>query len=190
MIQSDVFRASGRSGVAATLRLFARDRFFRPILTLRAYRALHATAIGPVARPVLWLLHRWFCGAAGMDLPIRSAIGSGLSVPHGWGLVVNEHAQIGCNVTLFHGVTIGQADAIAADGTRTTRVPVIENDVWIGPHAAVLGGVRVGAGSRILAGTIIVADVPPATMMAGNPAQVVRHDCAPDVLNRAVVTTR
>lgn len=185
MIRGDVHRATGRTGAAAFAYAFARDHFFRPIVTIRLYQRFGRGGVGRLLYPGIWLLHRWWCGAAGMDLPLRSRIGAALAVPHGWGMVVNELAEIGRNVTLFHGVTIGQGDQIDADGARTTRYPVIEDEVWIGPHAVIVGGVRIGRGSRILAGAVIVADVPPGTMMAGNPARAIKQDCSPDVPNRA-----
>jgi acetyltransferase-like isoleucine patch superfamily enzyme len=53
---------------------------------------------------------------------------------------------------------------------------VIEDDVWIGIGALVLKGVRIGTGSRVGAGAVVTSDVPPGTMVAGNPARIVPQD--------------
>ena len=185
MIWADVHRCVGSSGYAATLRLFLTNRTFRPIVTLRLYQSLSPDTLGAgLARVLLAFLHRRFCSDATMDLPIQTSIGPGVEILHGWGLVVNGRAVLGKNVTLFHGVTIGQGDRISADGSRRTGYPVIEDDVWIGPNAAIVGDITIGAGSRIMPGAVVSTSVPPKSMVAGNPSTIIRENCTMDVLNR------
>ncbi len=100
-------------------------------------------------------------------------------------MVVNVHARFGRNVTLFNGVTIGQRDRVAKDGTRSTEFPIIEDEVWIGPNATIVGGVVIGRGSRIAAGAFVTETIPPYSIVVGNPAKVVRSNCTPDVGNPA-----
>lgn len=119
---------------------------------------------------------------SGIELPWRTAIKPGLTLTHGKGIVVNVNTSIGKNVTLFHGVTLGQRDSIAKDGTRTTSYPVIEDDVWIGPYAIIVG-VRIGKGSRIAGGAYIFEDIPPRCVVVGNPGKIVKTDCSHDVVN-------
>ncbi|MCP5750224.1 serine acetyltransferase, partial [Klebsiella pneumoniae] len=90
-----------------------RERTFRPIVTLRLQERLRGTVPGKLLYPVLWIAHRFLCQFAAIDLPLKTAIGPGLAIIHGWGLVVTRGATIGRNVTLFHGVTIDQGDVIA-----------------------------------------------------------------------------
>lgn len=185
-LAADTHRACGRSGAWPMLRRALGDRTFRCLATLRLCQALARRRLGRALLLVpARLLHRWACGRAGIDLPWRTDVGPGLAIMHGWGLVVNGAARIGRNVTLFHGVTLGRRDRIAPDGTRETRSPVIEDEVWIGPHAVIVGGVTVGRGSRIAAGAFVTEDVPPRSVVVGNPAAVVRRDCTPDVWNPA-----
>lgn len=94
---------------------------------------------------------------------------------------MNERATIGRNLTLFHGVTLGRRDRISADGMRRlTEAPTIEDEVWIGPHAIIIG-----RGSRIGGGAFVTQDVPPRSVVTGNPASVVKTGCSPDVMNPA-----
>lgn len=188
LVRCDLTRHFGRHSALLLLRAVLLERTFRVVLTLRICQALAARkAAGKLLLPVAVVLHRMASASAGVDLPWRTRIGAGFRLFHGWSAVLNPGAVLGTNVSLFHGVTIGQGDRIAADGTRTTGYPVIEDDVWIGPHAVVVGGLTVGRGARIAAGAVVTKDVPPATMVAGNPAEVVRTDVPPDVENRADV---
>ncbi|GGC02849.1 hypothetical protein GCM10011572_26030 [Pseudoduganella buxea] len=184
-LQADTYRQFGRHGTGLTLKGALTSRTFRPVVTMRLCQAVHHR--GGAARvllPACKLLHKFATHLAGMDFPWSTRIGPGLALTHGWSLVVNGGADIGANVTLFHGVTLGRRDRIGADGARHTSYPVIEDEVWIGPHATIVGGVRIGRGSRIGAGALVTEDVPPHSVVTGNPAQVVKSGCTPDVFNR------
>jgi serine O-acetyltransferase len=182
-VQADLVRLSGRATAGGALFAALTRRTYRPLFTLRQCQALSASPAWRWLLPLAVLLHRGARHAAGLDLPWRTRIGAGARIDHGWGLVVNAAAVIGNNVTLFHGVTLGQRDRVAADGTRSTAAPVIEDEVWIGPHAVIVGGVTVGRGSRIAAGAFVTQDVPASSLVIGNPAQIVQHGVAPDVEN-------
>jgi serine O-acetyltransferase len=119
-----------------------------------------------------------------MDLPWRTGIGPGLVIAHGWGFVISSEATVGSNVTVYHGTTIGQKDKISVNG-RVTSYPTIEDQVWIGAHAVITGGVTLGRGSRIAPGTIVTGDVPPYTIVGGNPMRVIKTGVLPDVVNLA-----
>ena len=167
------------------LTTFARERTFRPICTLRLYQAARGRSWGKLLTPFIKLAHRHVCARAAVDIPIELSIGPGLSLLHGWGTVINQKARIGSNVTLFHGVTLGRGDRISQEGVRTSGYPTIGDNVWIGPNATIVGDVTIGCGSRILAGAVITTDIPPRSMVAGNPARIIKENCAPDVLNPA-----
>lgn len=184
LIVADAFRYRGRTGAGEVAHALAHVRTFRPIFTLRLCQALASKRGAWLPLRVLArVLHRMACHQAAMDLPWATKIGPGFCITHGWGLVVNQHALFGANVTLFHGATIGRSDSIQADGERISGYPVIEDNAWIGPHAIVVGGVTVGAGSRVAGGALVFKSVEPACIVSGNPAQVVRRDCPPDVMN-------
>lgn len=131
------------------------------------------------------MLHRVFCGVAAMDLPYETTIGPGLAITHGWGLVVSPGARIGANCTLFHGATLGRKDEIDASGLRQTGYPILEDEVWVGAHAIIVGALTIGRGARVAAGSVVTKSVPAGAIVGGNPARVLRGTAPPDVGNRA-----
>ena len=163
-------------------------RTFRPVITMRLCQgAASSGGILRLALPVFKVLHRLATQLAGMDLPWSADIGPGVALTHGWGLVVTPGARIGKNVTLFHGVTLGLRLRIARDGRQREEYPVLEDDVWVGPHAIIVGEVTIGRGSRIAGGAFVTESIPPHSIVAGNPATIVKSDCAADVSNPAPV---
>lgn len=181
VVQADLWRLQGRSGTRQALLAALTRRCYRALFCQRLCQALAASPAWRWLLVPALLLQRAARHWAGIDLPWRTHIGPGLRIDHGWGLVINSAAVIGSNVTLFHGVTLGQADRVQADGRRSTGTPVIEDEVWIGPHAVVVGGITVGRGSRIAAGAFVTQDVPAHSLVVGNPAQVVKTGVPADV---------
>lgn len=100
----------------------------------------------------------------GLELRPKTVVGPGLRLYHGFGLVVNDHCIIGRGVTLRNGVTLGHKH-------EGGPVPVVADGVVFGANAIALGGIFVGAGATIGAGAVVLADVPPGTVMVGNPAR-------------------
>ncbi|HTH94022.1 MAG TPA: serine acetyltransferase [Rhodocyclaceae bacterium] len=186
-IKADTYRQYGHFSMAALIKGFLLRRNFRVVITMRLCQAAAAATMPwRLCLPFLQILHRLASNGACMDFPWRTQIGGGLALTHGWGLVINQTAQIGRNVTLFHGVTLGQRDRIADTGERYVEFPVIEDEVWIGPHAIIVGGVRIGRGSRIAGGAFVKESIPPYSVVAGNPAVIVKSGCVADVSNPAV----
>jgi serine O-acetyltransferase len=105
------------------------------------------------------------CLLLSSDVRARS-IGARFYLPHPYGIVIHARTVIGSNCTVFQNVTLGE------DGVRA-GVPHLEDDVIVGAGAAVLGGVRVGAGARIGANAVVLHDVPPGAVVGGVPARVV-----------------
>lgn len=107
----------------------------------------------------------------GVDIHPGAKIGLGICIDHGVGLVIGETAEIGDDCVLYQGVTLGGTGKDVGK-----RHPTIENDVMISAGAKVLGPVRVGAHSRIGAGSVVLKDVPPYSTVVGVPGRVVRQD--------------
>lgn len=161
------------------------SRNFRPVFTLRLIQVLlRQGVLGVSLAQPFKLLHRLFCGIAAIDLPYETIVGPGLAITHGWGLVVSPGARIGANCTLFHGATLGRKDEIDLAGNRRSGYPVIEDEVWIGAHAIIIGSLTIGRGARVAAGAVVTKDVPAGAIVGGNPARVLRESAVPDVVNR------
>lgn len=183
ILVADVYRQYGRYSTGLLVKGFLTRRVFRPIVTLRlcAWSLVHFPALSLVFR----LLHRWTTRRAGIDLPSVVAAGPGLCITHGWGLVVNRDAVLGTNVTLFNGAVIGRKDRLGSnEHDRLTSYPRIGNNVWIGPHALILG-VTIGDGAIVAGGAVVTRDVAARTVVGGNPARIIREHTTPDVMYRA-----
>lgn len=97
-----------------------------------------------------WRYYR-YCRKCGCDIPSHVRIGGGFKIIHGWGIVINSKCIIGERVTIVSGSVLG---------ATKTGFPIIGNDVSIGAHALVLGGVHIGNNADIGAGAIVTHDVP------------------------------
>lgn len=92
--------------------------------------------------------------------------------PHPVGIVIHPKAQIGKNCTIFQNVTIG---AGKYNKVRNSNVPLIEDDVTVYPNSVIIGGIKIGKNCTIGAGSIVLNDIPQNTIVAGNPAQIIKY---------------
>lgn len=107
----------------------------------------------------------------GIEIHPGATIGRRLVIDHGMGTVIGETAEVGDDVLIYQGVTLG------GTGKETgKRHPTIGDNVLIGCGAKVLGPINVGSGSRIAAGAVVLKDVPPNATAVGVPARVVKVD--------------
>jgi putative colanic acid biosynthesis acetyltransferase WcaB len=118
----------------------------------------------PILAAYVLLVHWIF----GIELDYKTVVGRGLSLRHGVGLVVHQNAVIGANCTLRQGVTIGER---RGDG----KCPVIGDRVEFGANAIVIGPLCIGESSVVGAGAVVLHDVEAFTVVAGNPAVVVKR---------------
>lgn len=187
-LKADTIRLGGKYSLGVLVFSFLARRTFRPIFTMRACQLVNGSkGLSRLFLPFFKALHCLTTHAAAMDFPWSTSVGPGLCITHGWGLVVNRNVIIGKNVTLFHGVTLGQRNIVDPQGDLVPGYPVIEDEVWIGPHAIVVGHVVVGRGSRIAGGAFVTESVPAHTAVGGNPATVMKRASSPDVDNPAPV---
>lgn len=116
---------------------------------------------------------RWLsqCGRAftGIEIHPGATIGKGLFIDHGMGVVIGETTEIGDNVTIYQGVTLGGTGKDVGK-----RHPTIGNNVLIGSGAKVLGPFTVGDNSKIAANAVVLTEVPPNSTCVGVPARVVK----------------
>ena len=140
------------------------------------YPGLHAIWIHRLSHK-LWkagfkLIARWLSQAArsltGIEIHPGATIGRNFFIDHGMGVVIGETAEVGDNVTLYHGVTLGGTSL-----NKVKRHPTLEDNVVVGAGAKVLGAITIGANSRIGANAVVVKDTPPDSVVVGVPGQVV-----------------
>jgi serine O-acetyltransferase len=185
---------------------FERDPAARTVLeVLFCYPGLHATW-GHRVSHWLWthhfkLLGRWVSQFArwvtGIEIHPGATIGSGFFIDHGMGVVIGETAEIGKDVTLYHGVTLGGTSL-----AKGKRHPTLEDRVVVGAGAKVLGAITIGADSRIGANAVVVKSVPANSVVVGVPGQPVRrshlhgagdapdldHTVLPDMIGASVIS--
>jgi len=105
----------------------------------------------------------------GIEIHPGAKIESGFFIDHGMGVVIGETAEIGKNVLMYHGVTLGGTSLNAGK-----RHPSIGDSVLIGAGAKILGPVIVGSCAQIGAGAVVLQNVPEHAVVVGNPGRVVR----------------
>jgi serine O-acetyltransferase len=131
----------------------------------------------------------------GIEIHPAAQIGHKLFIDHGMGVVIGETSEIGDNVTLYHGVTLGGVSL-----EKGKRHPTLEDNVVVGAGAKVLGNITIGAGSRIGANAVVVKSVPPNSVVVGVPGQVLArskpahespdldHNLLPDAIGQSLIS--
>ncbi|GAV24353.1 serine O-acetyltransferase [Carboxydothermus islandicus] len=177
--------------------VFERDPAVKSVLeVLLCYPGFHAIQFHRIAH--FFYKKRWFVLArfisqisrflTGIEIHPGAKIGEGLFIDHGMGVVIGETAEIGDNVTIYQGVTLG-----GTGKEKGKRHPTIGNNVVISAGAKILGSFKVGDNSKIGAGSVVLKEVPPNSTVVGVPGKVVirdgkrvdeeidlRHDLLPD----------
>ncbi len=136
------------------------------VLLHRAAHALYRAKLHTLARMISHI-GRFITG---IEIHPGARIGRRLFIDHGMGVVMGETAEVGDDVLIYHGVTLG-----GLSGQPGKRHPTIGDGVAIGSGAQVLGPILVGAGARIGANAVVVAEVPPGETVVGIPARPPRE---------------
>jgi serine O-acetyltransferase len=146
---------------------------------LLCYPGVHALALHRVAHRLWeagWLVTARLAShvarfLTGVEIHPAAKIGPGVFIDHGMGVVIGETAEVAEGVTLYQGVTLGGTSL-----KREKRHPTLERNVVVGAGSAVLGAIRLGEGSRVGAGSVVVKDVPPDSVVVGVPGRVIFRD--------------
>jgi serine O-acetyltransferase len=181
--------------------VFERDPAARSsIEVIFAYPGFHAIFFHRISH-WLWNNHLRFLARflshvsrflTGIEIHPGAKIGKGFFIDHGMGVVIGETSEIGDNVTIYHGVTLG-----GTSYSRGKRHPTIESNVTIGAGAKILGPLTVGSNSKIGANSVVIVDVPPSSTVVGVPGKTVlkeefpvypglEHNKLPDPEERAI----
>ncbi len=151
-------------GVVEVLLLYSG---FHAILIHRFNHLLHQCRI-PLLPRLFSQLVRFFTG---IEIHPGAGIGPGFFIDHGMGVVIGETTEIGSNVTLYQGVTLG------GTGTeRGKRHPTLGDNVVVGAGAKVLGNIKIGNHVKIGAGSVVIHSVPDNCTVVGIPAEIVKKE--------------
>ncbi|NLW60706.1 MAG: serine O-acetyltransferase [Firmicutes bacterium] len=160
--------------------IFERDPAARSLWeVILCYPGFHALLAYRIAhwfyRHRLFLIARLISQIArfftGIEIHPGAKIGKGLFIDHGMGVVIGETTEIGDNVTIYQGVTLG-----GTGKEKGKRHPTIGNNVIIAAGAKVLGSITVGDNAKIGAGAVVIRPVPPNSTVVGVPGRVVVQD--------------
>lgn len=121
--------------------------------------------------PVLNMVWRWILRhyqiRYGFQIYPQTEIGEGFYLGHWGSLVINPRTKIGKNCNIAQGVTVGQQNR-----GKNAGIPVIGNEVWIGANAVIVGGITIGDNVLIAPNAYVNFDVPPHSVVVGNPAKI------------------
>lgn len=171
--------------------VFERDpachRLMQPMLFFKGFQALQAYRIGHwlwnSGRTDMAYFVQMRCSEVfGVDIHPAARIGTGVMIDHAHSIVIGETAVVGNDVSMLHSVTLGGTGKEDGD-----RHPKIGDGVMIGAGAKVLGNISVGHHSRIAAGSVVLAEVPPCKTVAGVPARIIGDagcEAPSDVMNQ------
>ena len=157
--------------------VFDRDPAARGVMEIFfCYPGLHAVWFYRIAH-WFWTHELYFLGRftshlgrffTGIEIHPGAQIGKKFFIDHGMGVVIGETAEIGDNVTIYHGVTLG-----GVTWDKVKRHPTVEDNVVIGSGSKVLGPFTVGKGAKIGSNSVVVKEVPPNATVVGIPGRVV-----------------
>ena len=150
---------------------FVRKVGFQTAVGIRAMQAAKQAHVPGVPAVISRLLRHVY----GVEVHWDANIAPGLSIVHGVGLVISHAATIGPGCILFHNVTLGEG----LDPTTKRRgAPTLEENVHIGPGSTLLGPITVGAGTKIMAGSVLDHSVPRNSIVMPAQARVAERQAA------------
>jgi serine O-acetyltransferase len=137
------------------------------LLAHRVAHALHGARVPLLPRLIAYVVR----ALTGVEIHPAARVGRGLFIDHGMGVVIGETAEVGDDVTVYQGVTLGGTGFACGK-----RHPTVEDNVTIGSGAKLLGPITIGHGAKIGANAVVIHDVPPNSTVVGNPGHPVRVD--------------
>ena len=177
VFKKDLYRYYGEKGESL------RDRLLRPIELkyIQTFRKAQASS-NALSRTYYKLKLRRLSIKSQIQIPASTQIGEGFYIGHSGRVIINPNAKIGRNVNIATGVTIGQENRGKRKG-----VPTIGDHVWIGTNAVIVGGITIGSDVLIAPLTLVNFDVPPHSLVIGNPAKIIQRENATEgYINKTV----
>jgi serine O-acetyltransferase len=183
ILQADLYRYTGATDRRAFVSAYLHEPGFRFTYYLRkvAFYSTRKRSFGIFGYVYNRLLYHHYRFKYGFDISPATSIGPGLYIGHFGGVVISPHAVLGANVNIAQGVTIG-----ATSRGKRLGAPTLEDRVWVGAHAIIVGKVTIGREALIAPGAYVNFDVPAKSVVLGNPGQVVSSSGSQGYVNRTI----
>lgn len=167
-IKDDLAAAQERDPAATSkLEVILTYAGFHALLAYRFAHRFHKWGI-PIIPRIISQLARWLTG---IEIHPAAKIGRSFFIDHGMGVVIGETTEIGDNVTLFQGVTLG-----GTGKERGKRHPTLGNHVVVGAGAKILGGIKIGDNVKIGANSVVLKSVPANSTVIGVPGRIIKTE--------------
>jgi serine O-acetyltransferase len=182
-VHADLYRYLGRTDLRAFLSTYMRQPGFRFTYYLRkvAFYSRRKRTWGIFGYIYNRILLNHYRFRYGIEISPTTTIGRGLHIGHFGGIVISPYAILGSNINIAQGVTIGAESR----GPRT-GAPTLEDRVWVGAHAIIVGKVTIGTEALIAPGAFVNFDVPAKAVVLGNPGKVVSNAGSAGYINRVM----
>jgi len=151
------------------------DRYLAIVLFFKGFQAIQAQRVAHSLwledrKALSFLLQNRISEVFHVDIHPGAVLGQGMMMDHATGVVIGETAVVGENVSILHGVTLGGTGTSKGD-----RHPKIGDGVVIGANVTILGNIKVGADTKIGAGSVVLDEIPPGSTAVGIPAKVINR---------------
>jgi serine O-acetyltransferase len=187
IVRADLYRYRGKADLRSFLSAYVHDPGFRFTYYLRkvAFYGQRKRSIGIFGYIYNRILLNHYRFRYGFDISPTMSLGRGFYLGHFGGIVISPFAVLGNNVNVAQGVTIGAA-------SRGSRVgaPTLEDRVWVGANAIIVGKVTIGREALIAPGAYVNFDVPANAVVLGNPGKVVAETGSAGYVNRVMEDER
>lgn len=178
LINSDAYRYLGKTDFATKCKLFFKTAGFNYSVKMRLARYFSSKGMKKIFFPLFYLVYRRAMFKYGISIPYKTEIGYGLYIGHFGGIVVNSEVKIGNNVNISQGVTIGQA---GKDGNK--RCPIINDNVYIGPKATIVGDIIIDDDVAVGANSFVNKNIEKNISVGGLPAKKISNRGSKDYIH-------
>lgn len=179
LIKSDLYRLGGQLSGKAIIKELLFGESYKFIFWMRTCEYLrHSKLLKFSLYPFARLFYRHYTYKLGISIPTNTQIDSGFYIGHFSCIVISPNCQIGKNVNISQGVTLGQANRGANKGA-----PIIGDNVYIGPGAKIVGKVIIGDNVAIGANCVVTKDMPANSVVVGIPGKVISEDGSDAYIN-------
>ena len=182
-VRADLYRWRGRADLRAFISAYLHDPGFRFTYYLRkvAFYSRRKRTWGIFGYIYNRIMLNHYRFRYGMEISPQTMIGPGLFLHHFGGIVISPYAILGSNINIGHGATIG-----AESRGRRKGAPTLEDRVWVGAHAIIVGKITIGTEALIAPGAFVNFDVPAKAVVLGNPGKVVSNAGSAGYINRVM----